>query len=173
MGIYDLITSVKAIKSELDENSGVMSSAPMEEKESIPPKKYETFVTDHELRKVTQKLFVDGHHARAVEEAYKFLNKLVKKLSGVKQLDGSSLMKQVFSLKTPILKLNAGTNQSEQDEQLGYMEILSGCMTGIRNPRAHEYEWEDSEERALQLLAMANHLIERVKLSANPNEGSE
>ena len=173
MTAYDLLTSVKAIQSELAENSGVIVNASVEMKEPTPANKYELFVTDKELKKVTQKLFADGHHARAVEEAYKFLNKLVKKISGVKALDGAGLMKQVFSSKAPILKLNAGSNQSEQDEQLGYMEIFSGCMTGIRNPRAHEYDWEDSEQRALQLLAMANHLVERVKLSANANESSE
>ncbi|PZN08175.1 MAG: hypothetical protein DIU69_10450 [Bacillota bacterium] len=52
--------------------------------------------------------------------------------------------------------------ESERDEQLGYMEIFSGCMTGIRNPRAHEHDWEDSERRALELLTLANHLVERV-----------
>ena len=38
-------------------------------------------------------------------------------------------------------------------------------MTGIRNPRAHECDWEDSEQRALQLLVWANHLVERIRLS--------
>ena len=45
------------------------------------------------------------------------------------------------------------------------MQIFSGCMTGIRNPRAHECEWEDSENHALQLLAFANYLVERVENS--------
>ena len=66
---------------------------------------------------------------------------------------------------TPILKINAGESTSERDEQIGYMQIFSGCMTGIRNPRAHECDWEDSEQRALQLLVWANHLVERIRLS--------
>ena len=45
------------------------------------------------------------------------------------------------------------------------MQIFSGCMTGIRNPRAHECDWEDSENHALQLLAFANYLVERVENS--------
>lgn len=45
------------------------------------------------------------------------------------------------------------------------MQIFAGCMTGIRNPRAHDADWEDTEQRALQLLVFANHLIERVYLS--------
>lgn len=60
-------------------------------------------------------------------------------------------MKKTFSPNNPLIKLNAGISASEQNEQLGYMEIFSGAMTGIRNPRAHDSDWEDSEERAMQL----------------------
>lgn len=62
--------------------------------------------------------------------------------------------------------INTGSSQSENDEQLGYMEIFSGCMTGIRNPRAHEHEWEDTQQRAIQLLIIADHLVECVRSSA-------
>lgn len=37
------------------------------------------FITDKALRKTVEKLYRDGHHARAVEEAYKFIDNLVKK----------------------------------------------------------------------------------------------
>ena len=56
-------------------------------------------------------------------------------------------MKQVFSAKSPIIKLNSGVSQSEQDEQLGYMEIYSGCMTASEIQVSHEHEWEDSETK--------------------------
>lgn len=125
---------------------------------------YDSLVIDKELRKVTRKLFMDGHHARAVEEGFKCLNNIIKRIAKT-FLDGSTMMKSVFSVKSPIIRLNSGTSQSDMDEQLGYMEIYSGCMTGIRNPRAHEHEWEDTEDRALQLLSLANHLIERAKNS--------
>ena len=45
------------------------------------------------------------------------------------------------------------------------MQILSGCMVGIRNPRAHKHDWEDTEKKALQLLIIADHLILRIKES--------
>lgn len=45
------------------------------------------------------------------------------------------------------------------------MQIFAGCMTGIRNPRAHDSDWEDTEDRALQLLMLANHLIERAQMA--------
>lgn len=128
---------------------------------------FDEIVTNKTLRKKTEKLFKDGHHARAVEEAYKLLDNVVKKKANLQNSNstGASLMQKVFSPKNPILKLNSGTTVSEQDEQFGYMQVFAGCMTGIRNPRAHESDWEDTEERALQLLAFANHLIERAQLS--------
>lgn len=101
---------------------------------------YDIIVTNKALRKKTEKLFKDGHHARAVEEAYKLIDNLVKNKAGLQSTDltGSKLMQNVFSQNKPLLKLNEGATASEQNEQTGYMQILSGCMTGIRNPRAHE-----------------------------------
>lgn len=98
-----------------------------------------------------------------MEEAYKYLDNLVLRLSKQQNMTGSSLMKKVFSQKDPVLKLNEGISVSEQNEQLGYMEIFSGVMTGIRNPRAHDSDWEDTEDRAFQLLVLANHLICKVR----------
>ncbi len=128
---------------------------------------YDIIVTNKALRKKTEKLFKDGHHARAVEEAYKLIDNLVKNKAGLQSTDltGSKLMQNVFSQNKPLLKLNEGATASEQNEQTGYMQILSGCMTGIRNPRAHESDWEDTEQRAIELLTFANHLIERIYLS--------
>lgn len=128
---------------------------------------YDLMITNRALRKRTERLFKDGHHARAVEEAYKLLDNLVKKKASLQEseLTGSKLMQFVFSPNNPLLKLNEGITLSEQNEQSGYMQILAGCMIGIRNPRAHEADWEDTEQRALQLLAFANHLIERVSMS--------
>lgn len=133
------------------------------EKEEIDLSK---IIKDSELLNIVAKLYNDGHHSRAVEEAFKFLNNLVKKTMKLEQtLDGASLMKKVFSANSPLLMINSGESQSEKDEQLGYMEIFSGVMTGIRNPRAHEHEWEDTQQRAMELIIIADHLIERVRLA--------
>lgn len=159
-----LFLNIGNLKNELASMPGV--DAQRQEVAQTSQSLYDSIVTDPSLRKVTHKLFHDGHHARAVEEAYKCLNNYVKKKSHTTTADGSGLMKSVFSAKAPKLKINVGESQSEIDEQIGYMEIFSGCMTGIRNPRAHEHEWEDTEERALQLLMMANHLFERARNSS-------
>jgi uncharacterized protein (TIGR02391 family) len=122
---------------------------------------YDIFVKSQILRDATRKLFKDKHYARAVEEAYKCLNNVVKDKSGLSK-DGQDLMNQTFSEKNPVLKLNDLKTDSHRDEQLGYMLIFGGCMTGIRNPRAHEHKKVDSPEAALEMLVWANHLMRMV-----------
>ena len=75
---------------------------------------FDELITNKRLNKTVKKLYKDGHHARAVEEAYKLLDNVVKKLSGVNE-SGSKLMQTVFSVGNPVLMLNAGSSTSEQD----------------------------------------------------------
>ena len=75
------------------------------------------------------------------------------------------LMQMAFSRERPLLRLNQGSSASEADEQLGYMQLFAGCMTGVRNPRAHDANWKDSKMQALQLLVFAEHLIEKVEMA--------
>ena len=124
---------------------------------------YDTLVSNPELRKATRQLFADMHYSRSVEEAYKCLNNFVKARSRLVSDDGASLMHKAFSPKNPVLGLSALRTTSQQDQQQGYMEIFAGCMTGIRNPRAHEHRHLDSPQVATELLALANHLFRIVE----------
>ena len=119
---------------------------------------YDILIKSQALRDATRKLFIGGHYARAVEEAYKCLNNTVKDKSRINK-DGQDLMNQVFSPKKPVLKLNNLKTASDIDKQFGYMLIFGGCMTGIRNPRAHEHRLRDSPDDALEMLVWANHLM--------------
>ena len=123
---------------------------------------FEELITDNQLQQTSGPLFRDSHYARAVEEAFKCLNHAVKNKSGQGEGDGAGLMQTVFSANTPILMLNAFQSRSEKDEQLGYMQIFAGSMTGIRNPRAHDPELVDEPDVALELLVLANHLMRKL-----------
>ena len=123
---------------------------------------YDYQITDPDLRRISRKLFADGHYAIAVERAYVYLNNLVKDKAGLVDEDGVALMNRTFSPKNPILKLSSLSSTSERDEQLGYMQILTGVMLGIRNPRAHEHEINDTPKEALEMLGLANHLARKV-----------
>ena len=102
------------------------------ETESNNTSTYDAVITNKALRRKTEKLFKDGHHARAVEEAYKLLDNTVKVKAGLQQTDltGAKLMQTAFSPNKPLLRLNECVSTSEQNEQSGYMQILAGCMVG-------------------------------------------
>ena len=119
---------------------------------------YDALVSSEPLRSATRQLFIDGHYAEAVEEAYKCVNNTVKRKSGSLR-DGQQLMHYVFDEDNPVLKLNDLKSASKTDEQKGYKLVFAGCMTGIRNPRAHEHGLRDEPEAALALLVWANHLM--------------
>jgi len=123
---------------------------------------YLDLVDDQDLIDFTESLFVDGHYARAVEEAFKCLNNTVKRKAG-SSADGADLMRSAFSPKKPTLKLNRFRSETDKSEQQGYMDLFAGSMTGIRNPRAHEHELQDHPEIALELVVFANHLMRKAK----------
>ena len=133
---------------------------------------FEELVTYSQLRQVSGSLFRDRHYARAVEEAFKFLNNAVKEKSEIVNQDGAGLMRSAFSANSPVLYLNAFQSQSERDEQIGYMDLFAGSMTGIRNPRAHDHQLTDAPDIALELLVLANHLMRKLYSSTkmNPEE---
>jgi uncharacterized protein (TIGR02391 family) len=52
-------------------------------------------------------------------------------------VDGKDLMEYAFSVKNPVLALDDLTTVTGRNIQVGYMQIFSGSMAGIRNPKAH------------------------------------
>ena len=123
---------------------------------------FDKLITDGGLRKTCRKLFVDGHFMLAVEQAFKHVNKQVRMKSGLAGPDGADLMRKAFSANSPVLFLNAFQSDSDESEQRGYMDIFAGSMTGVRGPRAHEPDYIDSPETALELLVLANHLMRKL-----------
>ena len=126
---------------------------------------FDLLISDPDITSATRSLFVDGHYARAVEEAFKCLNNGVRRRSGITDKDGSDLMFHAFDPRLPVLRINRLNSVSEIDEQAGYRQILAGCMKGLRNPRAHEHQLQDNPNSALELLVLANHLMSVLKRS--------
>ena len=124
---------------------------------------FDRLIAFRNLSRRTRTLFADGHYAASVERAFIYVENLVKTRSGLSGKYGANLMRTVFSANDPCIALNARTTDSDRDEQLGYMDIFAGSMTGIRNPRAHESDWYDSAEEALELLVIANHLVRKIE----------
>lgn len=109
-----------------------------------------------EIARAASELYQDGHYSNAIEDAVKALNALVRLRSG-RELDGATLMQTVFSPKNPILLFNDLKDQSDQDEQQGFMMMFSGAVAGLRNPRAHKLI-KDDPERTLEFIAFVSLL---------------
>jgi uncharacterized protein (TIGR02391 family) len=86
----------------------------------------------------------------------KALNGLVRLRSGL-EIDGRPLMQKAFSPNSPTLKFNDLGEQSDRDEQLGFMDMFCGAVSGLRNPRAHGFI-NDDPERALEFIAFVSLL---------------
>jgi uncharacterized protein (TIGR02391 family) len=117
---------------------------------------YEGLELHHEISRAASKRYMDGNYSDAVEAAVKALNGLVRLRSGSDQ-DGTRLMEPVFSPNNPTLKFNDLADQSDRDEQKGFMMMFSGAVTGLRNPRAHKFI-KDDPERALEYIAYVSLL---------------
>jgi uncharacterized protein (TIGR02391 family) len=113
---------------------------------------------------VAKSRFDAGHHADAVETAFKYINETVKakvkKRTG-KELDGSSLMNTALSPNAPVIVLDDLSTESGKNIQTGFMQIFAGSMTGIRNPKAHSVITID-RERAIHFLFLASLLMHKL-----------
>jgi len=109
-----------------------------------------------EISRAATDLYRDGHYSNAIEDAVKALNGLVRLRSG-EEGDGMPLMQTVFSPKNPVLRFNDMRDQSDINEQTGFMMMFSGAVAGLRNPRAHSLIKDDAE-RALEFIAFVSLL---------------
>jgi uncharacterized protein (TIGR02391 family) len=121
-----------------------------------PLKAYGGLDLHPQINEAAGELFRDGHYASAIEDAVKALNAYVRFKSGV-ELDGNKLMEVVFNPSKPVLRFNDLADDSDRDEQKGFMLMFSGAVAGLRNPRAHKLI-KDDPERALEFIAFVSLL---------------
>lgn len=111
---------------------------------------------------VCSDLFKDGHFSSAVFEASKSLINYVKEKSNRYDLDGTGLVRTVFSKKDPILCFNGLIDQTDLDEQEGIMHLFEGVVMGIRNPRGHD-NIMDNPDRAMDYIILISLLTYRIE----------
>lgn len=128
--------------------------------------KFDTFwgLLHPKIVEISKNRFEAEHFADSVEAAFKEINKIVKTI--VKQrtndeFDGSDLMNRAFSPQHPIIVLDDLSTQSGQDAQKGYMQLFSGSMTGIRNPKTHDNVTIDCP-KAVHFLFLASLLMFKI-----------
>lgn len=119
---------------------------------------------DDRIRAVSEKSFAAEEYANSVENAFKEINVRVKKIykqERGKELDGTPLMQTIFSPNNPVLVFEDMNWKSGQDVQQGYMQIFTGAILAIRNPKAHENATITKEE-AIQKLVFASLLMVKI-----------
>jgi uncharacterized protein (TIGR02391 family) len=114
------------------------------------------------IRDVSRDLFMDGHPWDAVFAASKALVNYVKERSGRHDLDGTPLVRTVFSKNSPVLAFNGLADQTDQDEQEGMMHLFEGAVMAMRNPGGHSFP-EGSEQRAVEYISFLSMLAYRVQ----------
>ena len=114
--------------------------------------------------KIAKTRFESGNFADAVEACLKEINDIIRRLVKDKtgnEYDGSDLMNRAFSVEKPILCLEDLATSSGRSIQIGYMQIFSGAMTGIRNPKAHS-NIVIGPSRAVHFLFLASLLFSKL-----------
>jgi uncharacterized protein (TIGR02391 family) len=77
------------------------------------------------------------------------------------------LLTTAFSPAKPVLRFNELQDQSDKDEQQGFMMMFAGAVAGLRNPRAHRL-MKDNPEPALEFIAFISLLAKLFDLLCQP-----
>lgn len=117
-----------------------------------------------EIVKASKTRFDTQHFADAAEAAFKLINervrKIVKERTGA-EFDGAALMQRAFSCDKPLIALDDVSTLNGKSVQIGYQQIFSGAMTGIRNPKAHSNVQIDAR-RSLHFIFLASLLMSKI-----------
>lgn len=102
---------------------------------------------------------VDENYFHAVLEAVKGIAERTRNMSSL-TTDGADLFNTAFSVKKPILKINALKTDTEISEQKGFSNMLVGLFGAVRNPVAHapKTSWPMSEQDALDILSTVSFI---------------
>lgn len=116
---------------------------------------------------VSKDLFEDGHYANAAEDAFIEINDRVKKLFRVvkpdaaRVPDGDTAMTTVFSINSPLVEFADNSTESGFNTQKGFMQMLAGAMSALRNPKAHA-NIKITKEDAIRRLMFSSMLMYKI-----------
>lgn len=116
------------------------------------------------IYKSSKELFDNGHYAESVEAAFLEITVRVKDIVKEKtgeDLDGTTAMQKAFSLNKPVIQVADISTRTGKDIQQGVMELLTGSIRYIRNPKAHEKIVVDRQD-AVRKLHLASLLMSEI-----------
>ena len=113
--------------------------------------------------------FINEHYHEAVLYSMVAVFDLLRQRTNL-DLDGADLARTVFTPKKPILVVSTLHSESGKSEQIGFMNLLMGAYSYIRNPKAHSLLEKPSRKIAAQNLVFASFLASRIDESKEPFE---
>jgi len=130
------------------------------------------------LRFCREELLVKNYF-HAVLEATKSVAEKIRIKTGLTS-DGGKLVDEAFSFKgkVPHLALSSLQSESQQSEQRGFANLLTGLFGTFRNPIAHapRISWQMTEQDALDILSVVSlahrrldSAVEAKRISTNQN----
>lgn len=121
-----------------------------------------------QIARVSKKLFTEGNYDNASENAFKEIasrvRKLFVKLNPRQQppTNDNPLMTTVFSDNNPMIEFCDRTEISGKNVQLGYMLMLAGAMSALRNPNAHVNDNKITKDDCSRQLVFASMLMYKI-----------
>ena len=113
------------------------------------------------LPRTVRSLFDSGHYSQSAFEAFKFLEKEVRRHASTTGT-GKSLMMKAFSEASPMIQLTPQSNETEHVEQEGYKFVFAGSMMAIRDPRGHDPDIVDDSTACLDFVTLVSMLLRRL-----------
>jgi uncharacterized protein (TIGR02391 family) len=118
---------------------------------------------------VARSRYESGHYADSVEASFKEINSRIKE--EVRQrtggtFDGADLMNQAFSPNKPVVVLDDLETENGVNIQKGYMLMLAGAMTALRNPPSHA-NLDIEPDSAMQQIQFASMLYSKYESAIN------
>lgn len=111
--------------------------------------------------------YQEADYRNAVLDGMLALSDLIRQRTGL-QTDGKALATEAFSLARPKLIFSDLQTESGQNDQKGFMEMIGGAYTGIRNPKAHSLIHDLDNLKAAQYLVAISLLVRRVAEANEP-----
>lgn len=114
----------------------------------------------------SKSLYLNGHYANAAEDAFIAINERVKRLFQIlrpndKVPDGDTAMTTVFSTNNPLVEFCDTSSETGKNIQKGFMQMLAGSMSALRNPKAHA-NIKLSADDAMRQLMFASMLMFKI-----------
>lgn len=113
------------------------------------------------VEKASMRHYLEGDYRNAVLDGMLALSDLIRHRTGL-NADGKALATEAFSLARPKLIFSELLTDSGQNDQKGFLEMITGAYAGIRNPKAHSLIHDLDKTKTAQYLVAISLLVRRV-----------